>query len=92
MSAAAFQRYRRMVADLLLARELAGGALSQDEEAERADELDGYWQQMTGDERRTIEDEVAHHTVELPLAARAPEHLMGGDVPLPEHARTPPRR
>jgi hypothetical protein len=58
MSAAALQHYRRLVRDLLRAREL-GGELSQDEEAERADELDIQWQQMTEEERRAVEDEVA---------------------------------
>jgi hypothetical protein len=57
-SAVALRQYRRLARALLLARELAGGELSQDEEAERADELDLYWQQMTADERRAIEDEV----------------------------------
>lgn len=92
MSDAALRHYRRLASELLLARQLAGGELSQDEEADRADELHAYWQQMTEGERQSIEDDVTGHALELPSAADAPERLVPVDVLVAEHARTAPRR
>lgn len=92
MSAAALRQYRRLARELLLTRELAGGSLPQDVEAERADELDLHWRNMSNEERRIIEDELVDRTLTLPVTADAPQQLVAGDVLVGEHAHTPPRR
>jgi hypothetical protein len=85
MSAAAFRQYRRLVLELLVARDLAGGELPDDEEAERADELDVHWREMSAEERSRMEDEVQRHALVLPANADAPERL-------PEGQHTPQRK
>ena len=41
------ERYRRLMVELLVARQAAGGKLAPEEEARRADELDRIWWSMT---------------------------------------------
>ena len=83
MSASAERRYRDLVRELWLARALAGGDdLSQDEEAERAEELDLCWEEMTTEERAAMEQELRRphalrpHSVDAPEAP--PEPPVGG--------------
>jgi hypothetical protein len=51
----AAERYFQLMLDLLAARNLAGGDLTDDEEARRAEELDEQWSQMTQADREQAE-------------------------------------
>jgi len=54
------QRYRALVGALLAARAAApSGELSQDEEAERAEELNEWWERLDDRERTSIEKDIA---------------------------------
>ncbi len=75
MSVVAVHRYRRLVRELWVARVLAGGDLSQEEEADRADELDSWWEQMTAEEREAIEQELREPDALKPHAVEAPAEL-----------------
>ena len=75
MSEVAFNRYRRLVRELWVARALAGGNLSQEEEADRAEELDSWWEKMSADERTTIEQELRDPDALKPHAVEAPSEL-----------------
>ena len=57
MSTHAVCRYRELVRELWIARAISG-ELDQDEEADRAEELDTWWEQMTVDEQVTMEREL----------------------------------
>lgn len=78
----AAQRYRELTIDLLLARELAGGALPQEEELRRATELHHCWEQMTDAEQEFEEcllEEVPGAPADLLLVDRRVdrgEHLL----------------
>jgi hypothetical protein len=48
--------YQIKVDELIAAREAAGGTLSQEEESDHCEELDGYWWQMSNDERERFEE------------------------------------
>jgi hypothetical protein len=75
MSDLAVHRYRRLVRELWVARALAGGDLSQDEEADRAEELDSWWEQMDAEERATMEKELRDPAALKPHAVEAPHEL-----------------
>ena len=51
----AAQRYRELVFDLVLRRELAGGSLAPAEEARLTGELDRCWNAMDDDEQEEFE-------------------------------------
>jgi hypothetical protein len=55
MSTQAAERYSQLMLDLLAARKLAGGSLTEEEESRRIEELDEQWYQMTDAERVQIE-------------------------------------
>jgi len=56
VSDVATRKFRELVRELWLAR--SRGGLNQDEEADRAEELDSWWEQMSADERATMEAEL----------------------------------
>jgi hypothetical protein len=75
MSEVSVRRYRRLVRELWVARALVGGDLSQDEEADRAEELDTWWEQMTPEERAAIEQELRDSDALKPRPVEAPAML-----------------
>jgi hypothetical protein len=83
----AAQRYRYLLADLLLARAQAGDGLSQPDEADRAAELDLCWQAMSELERAALEQSLA----DGPLPD-APEILTTEDCVVTEGAVWAPRK
>jgi hypothetical protein len=57
MSEYAVRRYRELVRELWIARAISD-ELDQDEEADRAEELDTWWEQITVDEQTAMEAEL----------------------------------
>lgn len=83
----AAERYFKLMFDLLVARQLNGGDLPDDEEARRAEELDEQWALMTDAER-----EQAEAVFSGPSLVGAPEDLQQEDLELSKGATDPPRR
>jgi hypothetical protein len=77
VSAAALKRYRTLRRELWLARALApDGKLSQDEEADRVDDLDVCWREMTPEEQELIEQDLKRPELKRPSEATAPQELQ----------------
>lgn len=58
--------YRRLYGELLIARELDGGDLSQEEEAHRCGQLTDLWNEMTSEEQDSFERDLSLPTPRLP--------------------------
>jgi hypothetical protein len=83
----AAQRYRELIFDLVLRRELAGGALAPAEEARLVSELDRCWNAMTDEEQEDMERELAEQA-----PPSAPETLAAEDRAVERGAHLPPRK
>ena len=83
----AAQRYRELVFDLVLRRELTGGSLAPAEEARLAGELDRCWNAMSDDEQEEFERFLREQG---PPAA--PESLSTEDTAVERGARVLPRK
>ena len=82
----AARRYAELMIELLLERELAGGALSEDEESRRVEELDRCWWAMTNEEQAEYERSLA-----LSASPEAPAELELKDVVVTEGSTSVPR-
>jgi hypothetical protein len=83
----ASQRYRELLNRLLLERELAGGALPDDDESEYVAQLDHYWWEMTPEEQAQIEQELAED-----IPPDAPHELGQMDQEVGIGQQVPPRK
>lgn len=63
------EKYLELTMTLLVKRAFAGGTLSQDQEAECAQQLDLFWQTMTSEEQEAVEKM-------LVATSNAPEDLF----------------
>jgi hypothetical protein len=71
------ERYQRLLDELLVRRHRMG-ALSEDEEVERAEEMFAIWEQLDQDARTTLESWIAEQM--RPIPVDAPETLGLFDV------------
>jgi hypothetical protein len=83
----ALQRYRELLYRLLLERELAGGALLEEDESEYVALLDQHWWEMTPEEQAQIERELADDSVPA-----APRELGQTDQQVELGQQVPPRK
>lgn len=81
------QRYRELLNRLLLERELAGGALPDEDESDYVAQLDLYWWEMTPEEQERIERELAED-----ITPDAPLELGQTDQEVGIGQRVPPRK
>jgi len=64
----AADEYRRLYSELLFARELDGGDLSQEEEAHRCGQLTDLWNEMTEEEQASFERDLVSPSPGLPYS------------------------
>jgi hypothetical protein len=83
----ASQRYRELLNRQLLERELAGGALPDEDESEYVAQLDEYWWEMPSEEQEQIERELAENII-----PDAPLELGQTDQEVRIGQRVPPRK
>ncbi len=83
----AAQRYRELLFDLVLQRELAGGSLAPAEEARLVADLDRCWNAMADEEQDEMERALAQQA-----PPSAPESLAAEDHAVERGAHLPPRK
>lgn len=83
----AAQRYRELLEDLLLERELRDGNLPPTEEARFAGELDRCWNAMTEQEQEDAERRFVEHIIPVSTLELSEE-----DIHVTQGARIPPRK
>ena len=83
----AASRYRELLTQLLIQRELAGGSLPEDVESELVEELDRCWWALGPAEQEKIEQELAAE-----VAPPTEPDLKMADTQLSPGSHEPPRK